>query len=161
MSTTFTPPAHDAAPSLARATLEQIVPATAAKPGYIVLTLAGSSYALHLRTPPGAAEALAARLGKKVSGIITVQARRLDVVGTGGCFVEPLVGRPRRVQGTVLARDPSASTLTVNAGGAAAVDGPSLPIALTLTDARQRADQFELGVMVSCDVYEGGTFEPR
>ncbi|MFN0011084.1 MAG: hypothetical protein ACKVS8_05495 [Phycisphaerales bacterium] len=161
MSTTFSSAAADAALSVARATLAEIVPATATKHAHIVLTLTGSSYALHLRTTPAAADSLAARLGKKVSGIITVQARRVDVAGTGGRFIEPLVGRPRRVQGTVLARDTAANTLTLNAAGAAAVDGPSLPILLKLTDARQRADQFAVGVMVGCDVLDGGTFDPR
>ena len=160
MSTTISPTAHDAALSIARATLEQIVPATATKPGYLVLALGGSNYQLHLR-PLSPTEALATRLGKKVNGIITVQARRVDVVKTGGRFIEPLTGRPRRVQGTVLARDAAANTLTLNAAGAAAVDGPSLPVVLKLTDPRQRADQFEIGVTVGCDVLDGGTFEAR
>lgn len=160
MSTTISPTAHDAALSIARATLEQIVPATATKPGYIVLALGGSNYQLHLR-PTGAADALAPRVSKKVNGVITVQARRVDIARTGGRFIEPLAGRPRRVQGTVLARDAASNTLTLNAAGAAAVDGPSLPLVLKLTDPRQRADQFEIGCTVGCDVLDGGTFEPR
>ncbi len=165
MSTTVSPAAHDAALAVARPTLEAIVADTATKPGYVVLGLPGSGYALHLRPVAGAradgAGPLAGKVGKRVSGVMTVRSRRVDVVQTGGRFVEPLVGRPRRVQGTVLARDSAANTLTVNAASAAAVDGPSLPIVLALTDPRQRAEAFEIGALVGCDVHDGGTFEPR
>lgn len=143
----------------ARGTLVEIVAATATKPGYIVLGLPGSSYQLHLRPVPGM-EAIRSEPGKRLRGVITVQARRVDVVQTGGRYVEPLVGRPRRVQGTVLATDQAANTITVCAGSASAVDGLTLPIVLKLGDSRQKADQFPLDALVSCDVLEGGTFQP-
>jgi hypothetical protein len=42
--------------------------------------------------------------------------------------------------------------VTVNAG---------VPIVLKLTDARQRAEQFEVGALVACDVLDGATFTPE
>lgn len=154
-STTMHTPAVS---SHARGTLVQIAAASATKPAFIVLALPGSNYQLHLR-PTCAIESLAPRLNKPISGTITVQARRVDIARTGGRFIEPLVGRPRRVQGTVLARDTSANTLTLSAAGASAVDGPDLPVVLKITDPRQRAEHFELGLLVGCDVLDGGTID--
>jgi hypothetical protein len=146
--------------SVARGTLLEVVGATATKPGYIVLGLPGSGYQLHLRPLPGM-EAVKVEPGKKLRGVITVQARRVDIVTTGGRYIEPLYGRPRRVQGTVLANDPRANTVTVCACGAAAVDGVNLPVVLKLTDPRQKAEQFPVDALVSCDVLDGGTIEVR
>ena len=42
------------------------------------------------------------------------EAKRIDVVTTGGRYVEPVYGRPRRVQGTVIAIEDGA--VVVNAG---------------------------------------------
>lgn len=142
-------------PSLARGVLEEIVAATATRPGYLVFALPGSSYRLHL-VPAGATPSAAA-VGKRIKGTITAHARRVDAVTTGGRLVEPLVGRPRRMHGTVLAIDPAAGTITVNAAGSSAVDGVPLPVVVKLTDARQRPDQFAVGSLVAFDVLEGAT----
>src|SRR5690349_21597420 len=97
-------------PGLARGILSANVPATAVKPGYIVLAIPNTNYELHLipdapvRTPPG----------KRLIGTIHAQARRIDTVGTGGQYVEPVFGRPRRVQGTVLRAENGA--VVVDAG---------------------------------------------
>lgn len=155
MSTTAPAPT----PTIARGTLREIVAPTATKPGYLVFALPGSGYELHLRPVPGP-EAIRAQPGQRLVGTITVQTRRVDLVKAGGRFVEPLVGRPRRVQGTVLAVDAANNSLTLSAGGASAVDGPGLPIVCKLGDARQRAEQFPVGSLVACDVLEGGTFQP-
>jgi hypothetical protein len=141
---------------IARGVLAQVVDATATKPGYIVFSLPGSSYQLHL-IPDGA---ITSQVGKRLIGTITCQARRVDLTRQGGRFVEPLVGRPRRVQGIVIAQDAQAGTITVMAGGASAVDGPGLPVVLKLTDARHSAGQFPIGELVGCDVLDGGTFTP-
>lgn len=146
--------------STARGTLAEIIAATATRPGAIVFALPGSNYLLHLRPLPGV-DAVTVEPGHRLRGTIAVTARRVDIVRTGGRFVEPLVGRPRRVQGTVLAIDSHANTLTLNAGGAAAVDGLPLPIVVKLGDARQQAEQFPLDSLVACDVLDGGTFTVR
>jgi len=141
-------PTSKIAPYLARGILGAEHQATATKPACIVLDVPNTSYQLHLI--PTAAPGVA--LGKRLIGVIRAQARRVDVVKSGGRFVEPVAGRPRRVQGIVVARDASSNTITVNAG---------VPLVLTLTDPRQRAEQFADGDFVSCDVLDGATFTPE
>jgi len=132
-------------PHLARGVLTRIVPESATKPGYIVVSIPNSRYELHL-LPTGT---IAAPVGKRIVGVINAQARRVDSVTTGGRYIEPVMGRPRRVQGTVVAGDDQAGSITVNAG---------VPIICRLTDARQSASQFEPGDLVSFDVLPGATF---
>lgn len=141
-------PTTKLAPYLARGILGEVVAATATKPAHIVLELLNTSYQIHLL--PGGA--IATPVGKRIVGVVRADARRVDIVKSGGKYVEPVAGRPRRVQGAVVGRDTSANTITVNAGVA---------IVLKLTDARQRAEQFEDGAFVSCDVCDGATFTPQ
>lgn len=127
-------------PALARGELLQ----TAST--HIVFGVPNTSYQLHLvPTSP-----ITTAVGKRLIGTIRVQARRIDVVGTGGQFVEPVFGRPRRVQGTVVRSE----------GGAVVVDA-GVPIHAVPTDARQKPEQFEVGQMVSFDAVAGGTFTPQ
>lgn len=112
----------------------------------IVLALPGTDYKLHLAvsSPPSPD-----KIGR-LSGRITAQARRVDLISAGGVYVEPVMGRPRRVQGRVIAVDAGNKTITVKA-------------VATFTcklDARQQADQFPIGAMVSFDVERGALFEP-
>lgn len=130
-------------PTHARGTLGANVAPTATKPGYIVFSVPNTSYELHLR--PTAEVSTPA--GKRLIGIVRAQARRIDVVQTGGQYMEPVAGRPRRVQGTVLAIQ----------SGAVVVDA-GIPIHCTPVDARQKAEQFEIGQLVSFDVLDGATF---
>jgi len=138
-------PTSRIAPHLARGIFERAVADTATKPAYIVFSVPDTSYQLHLR--PTAL--VATPTGKRLVGTIRVKSRRLDVVETGGRYVEPVMGRPRRVQGTVIAVDAATNTVTVNAG---------VSIACELTDARQTASQFQAGQLVSADVMDGATF---
>lgn len=132
-------------PTLARGVLGAVVAATATKPAYIVLAVPNTSYQLHLRSD----HAPAAPVGKRIIGRVSAQARRVDGVGSGGKYVEPVAGRPRRVQGTVLSANSAAGTITVDAG---------VPIECKLTDARQRPEHFAPGTMVSFDVLDGAAF---
>jgi hypothetical protein len=141
-------PTSKIAPYLARGILGSEQQATATRPAFLVLEIPNTSYQLHLI--PTAAPGV--ERGKRLVGVIRAQARRVDVVKSGGRFVEPVFGRPRRVQGIIVARDASSNTITVNAG---------VPLVLTLTDARQRADQFADGDFVCCDVLDGATFTPE
>jgi hypothetical protein len=129
--------------SLARGTLAGLAEATLTKPAMIKFAVPNTSYELYLQ-PDGAVHA---NVGKRLIGIIKASARRVDVVGTGGQFVEPVFGRPRRVQGTVVAITPEA--IVVDAG---------VTIHLSLTDSRQNPTQFSIGQLVSCDVLDGATF---
>ncbi len=133
-------------PSLARGTLTEVVAPTATKAGYIKITFPNTSYDLHLipLSPPRT------EVNKKIHGLIRAKARRIDTVQTGGRYVEPVFGRPRRVQGTVLSV--SGDSILVNAG---------VPIHLTPTDARQKAADFQPGQFISCDVMDGATFEEK
>ena len=132
-------------PTLARGTLLEVVAETATKPGYIKFGVPNSNYELHLR-PVGA---VAAKPGGRLIGTIRAQSRRIDIVQTGGEYMEPVYGRPRRVQGTV--RTVKDGAIVVDAG---------VPIHCTPTDARQKAEQFEPGQFVSFDVLDGASFTP-
>lgn len=141
-------PTSRIAPHLARGILDSVVVESATKPAYLVLDILDTSYKLHLRptTAPHTP------IGKRIIGTIHAKARRIDTVGTGGRYVEPVEGRPRRVQGSVIASDESTNTITVNAG---------VPIVCTVTDERQKAKQFQKGQFVSFDVLDGATFTPE
>ncbi len=133
-------------PTLARGTLLEVVAATPMKAGYVKFGVPNTSYELHL-VPIGP---VTAKVGKRMLGIIKAQARRIDITQTGGQFVEPVFGRPRRVQGTIVAIKDGA--IVVDAG---------VPIHCTPTDARQKAEQFEVGQFVGFDVLDGAGIDQR
>ncbi|MEM6749001.1 MAG: hypothetical protein AAF612_00885 [Planctomycetota bacterium] len=113
---------------------------------HLVLAVPGTDYRIKL-VHQGAELAQ----GQRARGVIQAQARRIDVIPAGGRFVEPVAGRPRRVQGRVVQVDESSNTVWVKAG-------PTLGV--TPTDARQKAADFAPGAMVSFDVEAGATFTP-
>ncbi len=117
----------------------------AASPERVTISFPGTDYRLILAVY----QSPSTPVGKKINGSIRVQAKRVDVVRTGGKYIEPLDGTPRRIQGEVVASDTGENTLTVNAG---------VPIICKLTDARQRADQFRIGELVSFEVNPGASF---
>lgn len=134
-------------PALARGVLVEVVPATATKPEFVKITFPNTSYEIHLLpTAP-----IATAPGKRIIGTIRAKCRRIDVVGTGGRYVEPVYGRPRRVQGSVIAIDQANNAVVVDA---------TIPIHCTPTDPRQKATDFQPGQFVSFDVLEGATFTP-
>ncbi|MFI4883134.1 MAG: hypothetical protein ACIAQU_11175 [Phycisphaerales bacterium JB064] len=139
-------PTTKIAPGLARGTLKEAVPATATKPAHVRLTFANTSYVLYLLP----AAPVKAEPGDKVFGTIQARARRVDRVPSGGRFVEPVIGRPRRVQGRVVAHEGDA--IVVDAG---------VPMHCSLTDGRQHAKDFPVGDMVSFDVLDGASFTPK
>lgn len=138
-------PTAKIAPTLARGELSEIVAPTATKPGHIVIEFPNTSYQMHL-LPTGP---ITTPIGKRIIGTIRATARRVDLVQTGGKYVEPVFGRPRRVQGTVIGGDDRARTLIVDAG---------MPIHCTMNDARQAPSMFPQGALVSFDVLDGATF---
>jgi len=137
-------------PSTARGVLASRMPETATKPAMVVLTFYNTQYELHLLPVGDVVSPANAPEGKRVEGSIRADAKRVDVVTSGGRYVEPVHGRPRRVQGSIVATDNTKNTITVNAG---------VPIECRLTDRRQSAAQFEVGQFVSFDVMRGATFE--
>jgi hypothetical protein len=134
-------------PALARGTLIESVEATATKPAFIKLAFPNTSYEMHLL--PTAL--ITTEPGKRLIGTIRARCRRIDVVGTGGRYVEPVYGRPRRVQGTVIAIDAAQGAVVVDA---------TIPIHCTPTDPRQKTGDFQPGQLVSFDVLDGATFTP-
>lgn len=113
----------------------------------LVLAIPGTDYRLHL-VPTGAIDA---GISDRISGTIRAKARRVDVIQAGGRYIEPVFGRPRRVQGRITGGDVKANTLTVLA---------SVPVIVTLMP-EQRTAQFAAGQMVSFDVEPGATFEQQ
>lgn len=133
-------------PTVARGVLIEHAPSSASKPAYVKFGVPNTSYELHL-VPIGP---VTAHVGKRVLGVIKAQARRIDITQTGGQFIEPVFGRPRRVQGTIIAIKDGA--IVVDAG---------VPIHCTPTDARQKAEQFEVGQFVGFDVLDGAGIDQR
>src|SRR5688500_8524350 len=86
-------------PTMARGVLEAIVEPTAPRAGHTVVSFPNSNYQRHLL--PGAP--VTAEVGKRILGRVKARARRIDRVQTGGRYVEPVYGRPRRIQGSVIA----------------------------------------------------------
>lgn len=114
--------------------------------GALHLAIPGSDYVLQLMID----EPMAVAVGDIVRGRAHANARRIDSISAGGRCIEPLQGRPRRVQGRVMSIDEVNDTITVLA---------SIPI-VCATDRLQKAIQFKPNEMVSFDVAPGMTFEP-
>lgn len=111
------------------------------------LAIPGTDYRIHLKTDA----VLPPSLGQRVTGVIRARAKRVDVMGTGGRFVEPVFGRPRRIQGRIVGGDLAGNRIFVHCGG---------PVFICeLTDARQNAANFAVGQIVGFDIEAGATFE--
>ncbi|MEM8738417.1 MAG: hypothetical protein AAGG38_08080 [Planctomycetota bacterium] len=113
----------------------------------ITLALPGTDYKLKLVLEIE----LDAEPGEKIVGTVHATARRVDVIPAGGRYIEPVFGRPRRVQGRVVGGHAPSRALYVQAG-------PGL--ICTLSDPRQQVDDFALGQLVSFDVEAGAVFKP-
>jgi hypothetical protein len=77
--------------------------------GRIGLRIDGSDYELHL-VLAGDPHALPPE-GKRVRGVIHGKALKINVAHAGGQFIEPVLGHPRIVNGTVIAVDPAENRL--------------------------------------------------
>lgn len=113
----------------------------------VVLGIAGTNYQLHL----GLEGNLTIEVGKRARGVIRTHVWKLDFVSAGGAFVEPVYGRPRRVQGTVEA--------PLGQGNAIIVDVAGCPIVGMLPE-RWQADDIKPGTRVGLDVYDSSVFQP-
>jgi len=115
------------------------------KDGMIVLEVPGTSYRLHLvaDAPPQAEP------GQRVTGTVHARAKRVDVVHTGGRYIEPVYGRPRRIQGRVIGGDAESHRLFIQCG---------VPFICTLMPA-QKPQDFAVGQLVACDVERGTEFD--
>ena len=141
---------------VAKGILDSIVPTTATKHAYLVFTIPGTSYKMYC-TFTGE---LSVAPGKTIKGVISVDARRVDKATAGGKLVEPVFGKPRRIQGLVVAVNAGAGTLTIDAGGGA-IPGfdHGLPIIAKVTDPRQKATDYPVGSMVMFDCPDWPSFK--
>lgn len=112
----------------------------------VVVRLPGTNYRLYLKP----VRPVTAEPGKRISGVIRCAGWKVDQVSPGGAYVEPVYGRPRRVQGRVIAAMPE--------GNAVVVEVCRTPFVCELPD-RWPAEQIEPGRMIAVDVYPGSTFE--
>lgn len=84
------------------------------------------------------------QVGQTVRGTIHAPAWKIDRVELGGNYVEPLYGRPRRMQGTISAVDAAGNELTVQVGYEVTVKLPD----------RYRAADYAVGTRVGWDNLE-------
>lgn len=112
----------------------------------IVLAKPGTNYRIELvATSP-----IDLKPGAKVRGEIRVQAARMDVIGTGGKYIEPVEGPPRRVAGRIVEISEGANLLVVNAGPFPVVVKPHK---------LQQASQFAVDQLVTMGVSPGAEFK--
>ena len=88
--------------------------------------------------------------GSRVGGTISCSAYKAEAVSDGGNYVEPLRGRPRRMQGRVLEQHLADNTLTVEVG---------YPVQVKLP-AHQAAAAFAVGSRIGWDNVAIPTFNP-
>ncbi len=88
--------------------------------------------------------------GERVTGTIQAPAWKAEKVALGGNYVEPLFGRPRRMQGTVLAVNTATNELTVQVGYEVTVKLPE----------KYKAADFPVGTRIGWDNIEMPTFVP-
>lgn len=130
-------------PRLARGVLNAVAPATATRPAHIVMSVPNTSYELHL-IPQGP---VTAEVGKRLIGTIRARSRRIDIVQTGGRYIEPVFGKPRRMQGSVIGTEGDALIVDV-----------TIPVLVTPGDARQKVADFPAGSFVAFDCPDWPTF---
>ncbi|QNN20777.1 hypothetical protein HED60_00340 [Planctomycetales bacterium ZRK34] len=112
----------------------------------VVVQIPGTNYQLHLKTT-GTVEPTPQG---RVRGVIRCSVWKVDFVSAGGAYIEPVYGRPRRVQGHVIG--------SLESGNSIIVDVQNQPIVADLPD-RWQASEIAEGTKVGLDVYEGATFE--
>jgi hypothetical protein len=113
--------------------------------GIVTLAVPNSNYKNSFKLAGGSLPAA----GGKVRGTIHAPAWKAEKVELGGNYVEPLFGRPRRMQGTILAVKSTTNELTVQVGYEVTVKLP----------AKYKAADFAVGERIGWDNIEIPTFE--
>lgn len=117
-------------------------------PERIVLAVAGTDYQVHLVLDgelPSDVE-----VHDWISGVVRADAQRADLMKAGGRFIEPVYGRPRRIQGCIIGGDVSANIIVVDCG--IKVHAKLMPL--------QKAGDFATEQLVGFDIEAGATFTP-
>jgi len=117
------------------------------KDGSVILNIPGTSYEI---TVPASGEVTPSAQGR-VWGVLRLPVWKLDVVTAGGAYIEPVYGKPRRVQGMVVGSIPERNEVVVDVCGQ--------PIVGTLPS-RWKATEIEKGGRIGLDIEAGGRFEP-
>ena len=115
----------------------------------VVLSVPGTSYRLRLELAEGASIPVAP--GRRLRGRLEGRALRLNRASGGGRLIEPLVGAPRIVHGTVAAVDGVANRILLDA---------VVPMWLTLQPG-QSATTFAIGDLLNGYVESGVRFTPQ
>jgi len=114
----------------------------------ITLGLVGTDYQLHLRVDhpvPGGGQP-----DQRLVGTIHAQAKRVDVIRSGGRYIEPVYGQPRRLQGMVMAVDLIDQEIIVDC---------ACRFVCRLMKG-QSPGEIPIGALVSFDVESGARFQP-
>ncbi len=113
--------------------------------GIAEFTVPGTQYRLHLAVDAD----LDTQTGRRIRGRIRGRALRMHRASAGGNFIEPLQGRPRIVQGIVLAVDPAANEVVLDL---------VVPVRIAM-HADQNAGTFTTGDVVNFYMESGTRFE--
>jgi len=118
-----------------------------ASEGRLILGVDGTNYQLHLDCPASLVA------GQSVQGSVVVRARKIWTIPAGGCFIAPISGPSRVVQGRVKAVN--GRRLMVQAGTAVCIELPEDRSACDLKNG-----ELVPGVMVNITTFQGARFEP-
>jgi hypothetical protein len=117
----------------------------------VCLSFANTNYKMCLE-PACCVDELRSMVGKTVLGTIHATARRVDPASAGGRSVDPCIGQPRRIMGTIVGVDPRSNGLVVNVG-------PDMAFWLKLGAPGQQAGDLSSAEFVTCDVLPGSSFK--
>ena len=115
--------------------------------GRVVIDLPGTSYQLHLSPT----DVVTPSPQGRVRGVIRCKVWKMEYVSAGGAYIQPLWGRPGRVQGEVVATLPETNSVIIEIR--------QTPIVGDLPE-RWNAADIPIGARIGMDVYKGSTFEP-
>ncbi|NNF42059.1 MAG: hypothetical protein HKN62_03240 [Phycisphaerales bacterium] len=114
--------------------------------GELMLKVPGTDYRLRLHV--GDDDTLDAGVGDRVRGVVNAEALRIHPASGGGRFVEPTIGAPRIVAGTVLEADAAQRRIVIRT---------AVPMTLK-TMPEQDFSVIREGELVNCHVRSGATF---
>jgi hypothetical protein len=122
----------------------------AVSPGRIELALPHSDYVMHLGLEVDPAR-IAVAPGKRIRGEVNAIAMRFHQAAGGGRFIEPVIGEPRIVAGTVLAVDRTAGRVLIDC---------AMPIWIRPEQADQDWSVFQERALVTGYLRSGMVFTP-
>lgn len=112
---------------------------------HIVVGILETSYRLHLLVD----SPVQAEVGKRIRGTIRATAWKIDNTNRGGIYIEPIFGRPRRIQGRLVQIDTTHRRIVLSISGCL--------IECDLPD-RFDPERYELGQLLAIELARGATF---